>query len=493
MGWNALGSGWENDGDSGLWKANFSQKQSRNASLDLETTNYSNNVTMVAVVNPSNGAYDVYQADIFGRRTPVYRFSPETGASTPLGDGTLYNRTYKGAAGKTQLNNLNKSIKQATLNNLRAHATDSIAQRTLAELRETTGYQSLSNVALKKPKPDPPPPPPPPPGGGPGGGGRGSGDAPTNTADADETSNITSTRENVAGLQIADSPKNRSKFRTDLRYPLTLDINQDFLSIEMVKYEPRGFGPGDGGNLSVNPARPKPGEPIGRVLLPIPGGIQDTNSVQYGGQNMSTLEAEAAFLSLSIIEGGGAGLQQAANNILGRMKGNTQGLKDAFAAYFAGQAAGIGQQVIQRAAGAIFNPNMELLFQNPQLRPFNFSFKLSARSSPEADMIIQIIRMFKQGMAVQRTPSNLFLKAPHTFRLKYMQGSGKEHPFLNKFKECALQSFQVQYAPEGTYATFSDGKMVSYQIAMQFQELEPVFNDDYGNSEGDQIDTNIGF
>ena len=217
MSWNALGSGWENDGDSGLWKANFSQKQSRNSSFNLETTNYSNNVTMVAVVNPSNGAYDVYQADIFGRRTEVYRFSPATGKSTPLGDGTLYNRTYKGAAGQTQLNNLNKSIKQATLNNLRAHATDPIAQRTLAELRETTGYQSLSNVAPTPPaSPDPVVPP------RPGDGGRGSGDAPTNPAAADETDNITSTREDVARLQIADSPKNRAKFRTDLRYPLEI-------------------------------------------------------------------------------------------------------------------------------------------------------------------------------------------------------------------------------------------------------------------------------
>ena len=38
--------------------------------------------------------------------------------------------------------------------------------------------------------------------------------------------------------------------------------------------------------------------------------------------------------------------------------------------------------------------------------------------------------------------------------------------------------------------------MVSYSITLQFQELEPVFNDDYGNAEigGDNdADTQIGF
>jgi hypothetical protein len=34
--------------------------------------------------------------------------------------------------------------------------------------------------------------------------------------------------------------------------------------------------------------------------------------------------------------------------------------------------------------------------------------------------------------------------------------------------------------------------MVSYQITMQFQELEPIFNDDYDNKEN-APDTEIGF
>ena len=104
---------------------------------------------------------------------------------------------------------------------------------------------------------------------------------------------------------------------------------------------------------------------------------------------------------------------------------------------------------------------------------------MSARSAPEADEIIRIIRFFKQGMAPIRSASNLFIKSPHTFKIRYIHDGG-DHPFLNKFKECALKNMTVNYTPEGNYATFRDGKMISYQITMSFQELVPVFNDDYG-------------
>ena len=60
---------------------------------------------------------------------------------------------------------------------------------------------------------------------------------------------------------------------------------------------------------------------------------------------------------------------------------------------------------------------------------------------------------------------------------------GSPHPALNLFKECALQTLTVNYAPEGQYATYEDGVPTAYEMQMQFQELEPVFNDDYDNND----------
>ena len=68
--------------------------------------------------------------------------------------------------------------------------------------------------------------------------------------------------------------------------------------------------------------------------------------------------------------------------------------------------------------------------------------------------------------------------------------SSRIFPFLNKFKECALTNCSVNYTPEGNYMSY-DGKersMTSYEMTLQFQELVPLFDDDYGTN-----DTDIGF
>ena len=112
---------------------------------------------------------------------------------------------------------------------------------------------------------------------------------------------------------------------------------------------------------------------------------------------------------------------------------------------------------------------MELLFKAPTLRPFNFRFRLSPRSKDESKAVIQIIRFFQQGMAPRTDGDLLFLKSPHTFQLKYLYRGEGEHPYLNSFKECALQNLTINYTPENNYSTYEDGVMNSYEMNMQFQ------------------------
>jgi hypothetical protein len=122
---------------------------------------------------------------------------------------------------------------------------------------------------------------------------------------------------------------------------------------------------------------------------------------------------------------------------------------------------------------------MELLFNSPQLRSFGFSFKLSPRSSTEGKRILEIIRYFKQAMVPKKTQESFFLKSPNTFKVEYVHKGKGNHPGLNKYKECALVQCQVNYTPEGTYNTFIDGVMHSYEMTLQFRELDPIFDTDY--------------
>ena len=292
---------------------------------------------------------------------------------------------------------------------------------------------------------------------------------------------------------IKGSEKTRNKFPQNLIYPLKLaETKQDVIKFKMVKFQPRKFET-TSTNLGGVAARTT-GQIIGVVVLPIPNGISDSNTVNWNSGDMNAFDAFLANTALATIKDGfGAGAQvvqsglEGASNNAGELGG---GLKSAFAGLAIGQG---GAQILQRTEGAILNPNMELLFNGPSLRPFTFSFKLASRSKEESEMIRKIIRFFKQGSAAQKSQSNLFLRAPHTFQIEYLH-QGKPHNFLNQFKECALQSFGVSYTPEGQYATFQDGAMVSYQITMQFQELEPIFNEDYEGGIGDKAtDTEIGY
>lgn len=284
----------------------------------------------------------------------------------------------------------------------------------------------------------------------------------------------------------------RLSFPTNLRYPRTLKSEfQDVIVFNMLKYEPRKASEGGEGNLGSFGERSNfTSRTIGRVTLPIPAGISDTNSVDWGQNTITSAQKALADLASSGITGGLSAAGETAENQANQVQESASEIKQGLAAYFTEQAVGVSG-ILSRTQGAVQNPNMELLFNGPQLRPFSFTFKMSARSPEEAKDIRSIIRFFKQGMSPQKSQSNLFLKAPNTFKIQYNHRN-KEHSFINRIKECALQSFSVDYTPEATYATFTDGAMVSYQITMQFTELEPIFNEDY-TALDKNADTEIGY
>lgn len=317
--------------------------------------------------------------------------------------------------------------------------------------------------------------------------------------------------DSIKGLANAtdeSSEGTRTQFPT-LVHPTGLGKSkQDVIRFDMMEYMPQQFINASTGALGFSNAGRQDfrSRSIGSVTLPIPSGISDQNNADWGSQSMTALDIFKADLAVSTLgeaaKGGNAGAAFAntAEGYLKFLREQPGALKTATVNAFAAAAAGVeGQQLLARTTGMVMNPNMELLFKGPTLRPFSFKFTLAPRDETEAKTIVSIIRFFKQGMAPIRSKSNLFLKTPHTFQLRYLHRGEKEdggtglHFKLNAFKECALQSFGVNYTPTGNYATYQDGTMVSYEITMGFSELEPVFNDDYGLGNGSSPDDAIGF
>ena len=92
----------------------------------------------------------------------------------------------------------------------------------------------------------------------------------------------------------------------------------------------------------------------------------------------------------------------------------------------------------------------------------------------------KIIRALKQSSAVQRTKGEIFLAAPNTYALEFIDGRTNDtHRFLPQIKQCALLNVGVNYMPENSYMTYEDSSMVSYSLSLSFTELSPIFNNDY--------------
>ena len=286
------------------------------------------------------------------------------------------------------------------------------------------------------------------------------------------------------------SEDTRTSYEKTLRYPLSLgetEQDQDYLKIQMVKYEPRGLNFQQTGGIPSRPGLSATGESprdiLSAIFLPIPSGIQDDNRVGWNKDEANPVRIAMADFAKQSITKGMEGAKNSATNIAATLK--TGGIPEALSASVVKNLTGIN--VLGRESGVVINSNIELLFSGPELRSFTFTFKLSPRDKDEAKTIQKIIRTLKQGMSAKKAADFLFVKSPHTFFLGYYKGAELQ-PYMNRFKECALTSMSVQYAPDGPFATFTDGSMTSYGMSLTFQELEPVFDNDYGEDYD-----NIGF
>lgn len=294
------------------------------------------------------------------------------------------------------------------------------------------------------------------------------------------------TKDILKNIEIG-TPKSLRDEYEDLRYPINLNDNQDTIQFNMFKYV--GLKRNDEETrFSLKSKRDfEKGKITGSVVLPIQTGIKDSNGVEWGVGNMNPLQA-FGFNVLTDNNGIVNSIRKEIENLKNDKDGVTTDALNT-AKIIAYQEALQVQGLLARTTGAILNPNVELLFRAPQLRGFGFSFFLAARSQPEANEIKKIIRFFKQGMSVKESTSQIFLKSPNVFQIKYLNGKKGEHEGLNKIKTCALKTFNVDYNPDGSYMTFEDGTMTAYRITMQFQELLPITETDYDGLS----DTAIGY
>jgi hypothetical protein len=480
---------------------------------------------VVVTTNRSNGNYDVYKKTFLGNKL-IYQYNASNDKTTIVNQAD-FDDFFTGKNSQ-QYTNLNQSVKQATLDLAEENLSGSTSRKEYQELQQQPGYKSLSNTV------DPPAVVElevvPLSGGEEQRSGSSSvdngtltgGDMFTGSVDGFLPPEGTPTFSDITSVDFANLggeqflTVDNTEFNTDdkfftrkyvedgeiLQYP-EADLTEfgfDYIQITGHKYTTLkaggfgAFGKGSKSGYEINDFKDQTGvsSKLGQVTkiiqLPMQPSISESNAVDWNQDEINEIQRRAAGLAASGITGirnaksVGDGIKVAAN-LLGSASDVVQDmltnetLGPFITAYFAGQA--VGANIVGRSTGQVLNKNLELLFKGPKLRQFSFNFTFTPRSDSEALTIKKMIRFFKKSMAPEISPERIFLYTPDIFQLRYIHNNGGGHPYLNRFKPCALTNFSANYTPGNSYMTYKDGSMTQYQVTMTFSELEPIYQSDH--------------
>ena len=318
-------------------------------------------------------------------------------------------------------------------------------------------------------------------------------------------------REDRINKAQRDSYTDTGGLPSKLRYPYSaITEEMDFLKIQIATYTPPGLNlegllnvKNDSGDIRGENAKISRGggtfaltnatasntnadtalggrslkHPKHTIYLPIPRQIQDANSVTYDSSRLDPLEAAGSAVIKQGIENPSTETVKKAFDAIGTGVDLIGENTDAIASAIAGRAIGAlggnvtANSLIARGSGA-------------KLRQFPFTFELFPRNAREAEEVKNIIRVLKRSMAARNNKNSgggVLIKQPDIFQLRYMKGS-EEHPFLNKFLPMHLTDMKINYAASGTYSTFYDGTPSHMSVSCSFQEVNPVYQEDYAEA-----------
>ena len=313
--------------------------------------------------------------------------------------------------------------------------------------------------------------------------------------------NITASLSPNAEKIAAAASGSLSSSAAPLRYPQkSIGKNDDYLEIGVIEYVPPGLETGTNNlRLSTGTEKNSKQKAEQTIQLPIPSNIGDTNQVRWGGDSLNPLAAAGVEQVENILRSGDLlkGTIDAIKNLgTTGMQVLTQGggqdlVVNAFSSALVNSVANGSVSptaLLSRAKGRVLNPNLELLFSGVNLRTFQFDFDFAPRDEKESSVVKQIIKVFKKSMAPRKGSdtegAGLFISAPRVFLLKYKSGN-LDHPYLHKFKPCALTSMGMNYTGSGSYATYGDADKtpVHMKLSLSFTELNPIYNEDYQDTD----------
>ena len=242
------------------------------------------------------------------------------------------------------------------------------------------------------------------------------------------------------------------------------------------------------------------------VMLPIPQDVANEIQQTWQGKQFTAVGRAA-------VAAAAAGKFSSAGQVLKNVKGNLIALQKSLTGLALNTLPGVGGNIsfndlAGTTRGVVINPNAELLYDSPQMREVGMVFKMVASNSEESKQIRNICKTFRMNASPQyggmdendpeewqKTKAQFlemsggteedannaewgdmhnFIRVPNLCKFTFMKGHNV-HPWLVQFKPCAISNVEVNYTPDGTYATHPDGAPVAVEIRLSFMETKVIF------------------
>jgi len=123
------------------------------------------------------------------------------------------------------------------------------------------------------------------------------------------------------------------------------------------------------------------------------------------------------------------------------------------------------------AAGYVFNPQEQVLFEGIEFRTYEMNFTFTPSSKEETNSVNSIIKTFRYHAAPQIGGSGgFFFIPPSVFNVSFRY-NGKVNPNINLLKRSVLEKVTVNYAPNGWAAFEGNGAPIQTTMSLQFREI----------------------
>lgn len=211
-----------------------------------------------------------------------------------------------------------------------------------------------------------------------------------------------------------------------------------------------------------------------RVALPIPSQLNDVFSLQYKSIDLAPLPTGVLDVMGVHSDQVKSDLSTTASDFAGVMARSTlEGISPSVSA------------TRDLILGNVINPNLAAIFEGPQLKDHQFTWRLAARNKDESEQIAHIIGVFKRA-ALPKRDGTFFLKFPSECFVEFVVANkSNSRPWIYPIRPCVITQVAINYSPDKPTFFVDTKEPTIIELTVQLRETTYYTKDTFTEGSGE--------